>query len=90
MEDAMREVVEEGAKCPVNMGMLPAFVTIWTGELRTAVQTFSLLCVPRFRFTSLRLDRSAHHAAGHRISDCFESPDHQPPRPLILGSAPAA
>ena len=86
----MREIVEEGAKCPVNVGMLPAFVTIWTGELRTAVQTFSLLCMSRFRFTSLRLDRSAEHAAGHGISDCFESPDHQPPRLGLLGLAPAA
>ncbi len=33
MEDAMSEIVEEGAKCPVNVGMLPAFVTIWAAEL---------------------------------------------------------
>src|SRR5436190_3521794 len=88
MKNAVKEIMEEGGQCAVNMRMLAAGVAIIADQRRPAVEAVALIRMTvRGRLASIGLNRATKNAAGHRIADRFEfthrlplHAPHKPPR----------
>ena len=78
VEHAGHEIVEECAERPVDMGMLPAAWQYGPTQRRAAVEAIALVRCGRRGFARRRFDRTAEHAAGHRVGYCFEFAHYAP------------
>jgi hypothetical protein len=86
VEYAVREIVEESGQRLVDVCMLAAFVSVWPGELRPAIEAAGFVRVPRGGFARAGLDRPAEDAASDCIADRFEIAGHGSPlRARIVG-----
>ena len=79
IEQALDEVLEEGAHRTVDMGFLPTGRTIGADERGSTIEA-TLLVGITVGLASPRFNRSRQQSAGHRIADCFNSV-HQRPLP---------